>query len=252
MPRLSFSEALQKPFPEGGSIPDLVHELILHMEVPCAHGGALVNAFGGDDKDVESIKSLKESQVHYVLGFLGDELLVRTIYGIKVLLGTMMNPFTFAPESIANSTSKTKGGETQNVGGILTERRRMPASYFPPAEFDVHRKGSKDRDECAIRKLIPKEVSCALRGVVVVWSTSSHSCDDCPIHSPLCADAEDGWRSLPYSLGEVPDFYRHRATLWGPPQQKWTCCTLGRLEGFQWQEAQGLRGRCCGEGSAGT
>ena len=144
MPRLSFSEALQKPFPEGGSIPDLVRELILHMEVPCAHGGALVNAFGGDDKDVESIKSLKESQVHYVLGFLGDELLVRTIYGIKVLLGTMMNPFTFAPESIANSTSKTKGGETQNVGGILTESgAACPQATSPPLSLMSIAKAAK-------------------------------------------------------------------------------------------------------------
>ena len=77
----------------------------------------------------------------------------------------MMSPFVFAPESIATSTSnsKKKGGETHNVGQILKERRPLPKSYFPPVEFDLHRKGSKDRNEGAIRKLIPKEVSLGRR-----------------------------------------------------------------------------------------
>lgn len=158
MVRNNFYEAVHQPFPEGGSVPDLVRELVLHMSLPDNQEGSVVHALGGVDENVDTVKLLKESHVRFLLGFLGDDA-SNCMQGIKVLLGSMLMPFVFPSESATKQSTKKKGGETKSLGVILEPRRKMPDTYFPPEEFDLHRKGSIDRDESALRKLIPKEVN---------------------------------------------------------------------------------------------
>jgi hypothetical protein len=86
-----------------------------------------------------------------------------------MLLNTITDPFHFgradevhddvkAEGDVKVKVGKTKGGAMSNSGEVLKVRRPKLKEYFPPSVFDCHRTGSIDRDEAAIRKLIPKEV----------------------------------------------------------------------------------------------
>ena len=158
-PRLSFQTAMHEPFPADGTVGDLGRELVLHCGVPAEKESDVVNNLGGADADVTNLKTLKEAQLGILLfGPLGNTM-AHHIGSIKVLLGTFQQPFVFVNgDGDGESSSKKKGGSTTNCGSDLQTRRPIMKGYFPPAEFDPHRIGSDERDESAIRRLIPKEV----------------------------------------------------------------------------------------------
>ena len=111
---------------------------------------------------------------------------------MEMLIGTLWTPFKFgkesphqpepAPQTTGETTTNKKGGAKCNKGEVVVPRRPPVKDYFPPGEFDIHRVGSALRDEGAIRKLIPKEVTCKLAPLTLPHTTLA-----CPLpFSPGC------------------------------------------------------------------
>jgi len=93
------------------------------------------------------------------------------------VLGSVANPFEFAPEPAAGTdenkannktgarsinmmmkSSGAKGGALSAVSGELTTRREPIESYYPPSEFDVEAIGSQQRNLKRLRLKVIKEI----------------------------------------------------------------------------------------------
>ena len=227
---------MHEPFPADGTVGDLGRELVLHCGVPAEKESDVVNNLGGADADVTNLKTLKEAQLGILLfGPLGNTM-AQHIGSIKMLLGTFQQPFVFE-NGDGQSSSKKKGGSTTNLGSDLPTRRPLIKDYFPPAEFDPHRIGSDERDESAIRRLIPKEVCVQSRRRRRLYPALMR-----PPPHPFLADSERGRHPLPEQPGEGALFHRHRTLLRAAPWEERVAGALERLEGGQRRQAQRLWG----------
>ena len=163
--RADFVKAMNEPFPEGGSISDLVHEMVLHADAPPQREGALVAMFQVAAPDVASFKDMSTAGVERLR--VACSLLPVVMQKTMMLLGTMVEPHKPSPDTAplvdddgaddATPLAK-KGGTLKNVGEVLIPRRSPITEYFPPSVFDPHRIGSSLRNENALKKLIPSEV----------------------------------------------------------------------------------------------
>lgn len=140
---------------------ELIHNLDLSEVKAAAWTAQMTSRDIVDAGGVKSLRSQAASAAALEAGMTLEDLSL-----VSLLLGTASAPYCFPDVLLSKDVKcdvkekKYKGGPTtDSAERLLTRRPRMEAAdYFPPASFDPHRAGSKDRDETKLRHLVVQEM----------------------------------------------------------------------------------------------
>jgi hypothetical protein len=171
------SDCFLNPVPPDLTLVDLRQELIDYFHLPAWKVEAWLGALCPEQHTSTCAHLLMIDIDRVNTAFETASLTMQEVSNIKIALGTPLFPFAFPPPDVNAFTDtdvpvkKKKGGATTESSQVLPARRPPIIQYFPPVQFDAHRRGLITRDEKELMKLVVQEV-CTRAHVV----PATHTC----------------------------------------------------------------------------
>ena len=161
------AQTLQERAPEALAIEAIEQEMVQNLHMKLEHAAAWVTAVRAHFSNVvcvtaKEIMGMSFMEMHAICFEAG--LSRGDLNNVAILLGSTASPFQWeaSPRTTHSDNNvkvkKSKGGQMGNAAEQLMGRRPPMTSYYPPAEFDAHRRYAGTRDETQLRKLIVQEV----------------------------------------------------------------------------------------------